>query len=530
MKQRAVEGRGAFGVLDCRGGLIAPAGRARMVPKPVREPQIPMSRFRDDRLAKLEQMRARGVEPYGAAFPDAAPAGSLAADYTDADEGSEARVAGRLMAIRGHGKSTFADLHDWTGKIQVHFGLKRLGEEAYDLVKLLDLGDIVGVEGTLGKTRTGEVTVWAERLVVLAKALLPLPEKFHGLRDIERRSRQRSLDLVANRQSMDGALKRSRTVAAIRRFLCDRGFVEVETPMMQPIPGGAAARPFITHHNALDLDLYLRVSPELYLKRLLCGGMERVFEINRNFRNEGVSNRHNPEFTMLEVYEAYGDYETMMALAEEMVCAVAQEVAGTLVFSFGEQTIDFAPPWPRRRFADVTDEYVGVDLFDEEAVRAKAKELGVEDAERQPRDALVDEVFKQLAEPHLVGPMFLTHHPASMAPLCRRSPEDPRVSERFEVLVAGFELANAYTELNDPIVQRREFEAQLARRDEGTVGRIDDDFLTALEHGMPPAGGMGIGIDRLVMLLLERTSLRDVILFPLMRPATEAGPDAANPS
>jgi len=481
-----------------------------------------MSKLREDRRAKLEQMKAAGVAPYGAAYPDTSPAGELVASYADEKEGTPARAAGRLMSIRGHGKSTFADLRDWTGKIQVHFGLSRMGEESYGVVKLLDLGDLVGVEGPLGKTRTGEVTIFAETLTVLAKSLLPLPEKFHGLRDIETRSRHRSLDLIANPESMTQALGRSRVVDAVRRFLSDRGFVEVETPMMQVIPGGATALPFITHHNALDIDLYLRISPELYLKRLLCGGMERVFEINRNFRNEGVSNKHNPEFTMLELYQAYADYEVMMALVEEMVTSIARDVTGKMKVQVGELTIDLSPPWPRVRFAEAMETYAGVDLFDEDAVRGRARSLEVDGADTASLIAVIDEVFKQTVEPNLVNPTFLTHHPAELAPLCRRSPDDPRVSERFEVFAAGFELANAYTELNDPAVQRAAFERQLERRDEGTIGRIDEDFLLALEHGMPPAGGMGVGIDRLLMLLLGKTSLRDVILFPLMRPEPPA--------
>jgi len=477
-----------------------------------------MSKLVDDRMAKLQRIREMGIDPYGGVYTDTAPAAQLVNSYTDEQEGAAARVAGRLMAIRGHGKSTFADLHDWTGKLQVHFGLNRVGEAQYELVRQLDLGDIVGVDGRLAKTRTGEVTLFAETVTLLAKAVRPLPEKYHGLRDIETRSRHRSLDLIANPQSMQQALKRSQVVSGIRRLLTDRGFFEVETPMMQPIPGGAVARPFITHHNALDIDLYLRISPELYLKRLLCGGMERVFEINRNFRNEGVSNKHNPEFTMLEVYQAYADYSVMMQLVEDMVTQLARDVTGKLTVQLGEQPIDLSPPWPRLRFADALQQYAEVDLFDAEAVRDKARSLGVEDAQSLPPMACVDEIFKLAVEPQLINPVFLTHHPAEMAPLCRRSADDPRVSERFEVFVAGFELANAYTELNDPVVQRREFEEQLGRRDEGTIGRIDEDFLLALEQGMPPAGGMGVGIDRLLMLLLEKTSLRDVILFPLMRP------------
>jgi len=485
-----------------------------------------MSKFRDDRLAKLEQMRAMGVEPFGQAYADSTPARQLAESYTGEREGAAARAAGRLTAIRSHGKSTFADLSDWTGKVQVHIGQKRVGEEQYALVKLLDIGDIIGVEGQIGKTRTGEVTIFADKLTMLSKALLPLPEKFHGLRDIEARSRHRSVDLIANPESMQHALNRTRILKAIRDFLDARGFAEVETPMMQKIPGGAAALPFITHHNALDIDLYLRIAPELYLKRLLCGGMERVFEINRNFRNEGVSNKHNPEFTMLELYQAYADYEVMMRLAEDMVTSIARDIMGKMTFRLGGHEIDVTPPWPRLKFADGMKEHAGVDMFDDEAVRTKARALGVEDVDKASHIELVDAVFKQTVEPTLVNPTFLVHHPAEMAPLCRRSPGDPRVSERFEIFIAGFELGNAYTELNDPIAQREALEAQLERRDEGTIGSIDEDFLLALEHGMPPAGGMGIGIDRLLMLLLEKASVRDVILFPLMRPEQpQIGPE-----
>ncbi len=477
-----------------------------------------ISKFTADRLAKLRRMREKGIDPYGGAFPKSYDAGPLVDSYSEDQEGESVAVAGRLMAVRSHGKSTFADLHDWTGKVQVHFSQKRVGDELYEVVGLLDLGDIVGVEGKVGKTRTGEVTVFAESLTVLSKAVHPLPEKYHGLRDIELRSRHRSLDLIANRESMEQALQRSEIIAGLRGFLSEQGFIEVETPMMQAIPGGAAARPFITHHNALDIDLYLRISPELYLKRLLCGGMERVFEINRNFRNEGVSNKHNPEFTMLEVYEAYGDYESMMRLVEEMVATVARDVMGRLEFTFGEHEIDLTPPWPRRRFSDILEEYADVELFDGADLRRRATELGVDDADEQHHLALIDEVFKRTVELEIIHPTFITHQPAELAPLCRRSPEDPRLSERFEVLVAGFELANAYTELNDPAVQREEFVRQLERRDEGTVGRLDEEFLLEMEHGMPPAGGLGLGVDRLLMILLEKTSLRDVILFPLMRP------------
>ena len=477
-----------------------------------------MSKFRDDRIAKLEQMRAAGIEPFGTAYPDSTPARQLVESYTDDAEGTPAKAAGRLTAIRGHGKSTFADLTDWTGKVQVHLGLKRIGEEPYAVVKLLDIGDVIGVEGQIAKTRTGEVTLFADKFTVLSKALLPLPEKFHGLRDIEARSRHRSVDLIANPESMRLALDRTRIIKAVRDFLSARKFVEVETPMMQPIPGGATARPFVTHHNALDMALYLRVAPELYLKRLLVGGMERVFEINRNFRNEGVSNRHNPEFTMLEMYQAYADYEVMMRLAEEMITSIARDVIGKMTFQLGEHEIDVTPPWARLRFADAMQEHAGIDMFDKDAVRTRAAGLGVEDVDGANHVALIDEVFKHTVEPTLINPTFLTHHPAEMAPLCRRSADDHRVSERFEIFVAGFELGNAYTELNDPLVQREELEKQLERRDEGTIGSIDEDFLLALEHGMPPAGGMGIGIDRLLMLLLEQASLRDVILFPLMRP------------
>jgi len=469
---------------------------------------------RDDRLAKLDELRKLGADPYGARF---STDGSLKriADSFDPAQAPPRRVtaAGRIMANRPHGKAAFVDIRDWSGHIQVYVRRDRVGEDAFKLYELLDVGDIIGAQGELQKTRTGETTVFAEKITLLAKSLRPLPEKFHGLRDVEIRQRQRYLDLIANEDSMQAFLKRTRIVRTIRRWLDDRGFVEVETPMMHHIAGGAAAKPFITHHNALDLDLYLRIAPELHLKRLVVGGMAKVYEINRNFRNEGIDTKHNPEFTMIEIYEAFSDFEGMIRLAEELVSDVVREVAGNPRIPYGEREIDFTPPWRRVRYAEVLRETAGVDIRDEAAVRAKVAGLKLE-VEGRSHDDLVDALFGTTAEPHLVQPTFVTHFPASMCPLAKFDPADQGVALRFELIVAGMEIVNAYSELNDPVEQLRRFERQAG----GDASKVDYDYVAALEHGLPPTGGYGMGIDRLAMLLLNRQSIRDVILFPLLRP------------
>jgi len=469
------------------------------------------------RRKKADALRAMGLEPFGRRFPDTIGAAEARRRFEAAGEGTPARVAGRLMAVREFGKLIFADLVDWTGRIQIALNRKTLPEETWEKVKQLDLGDWVGVEGRLAKTRTGEVTVAVETLEVLAKALLPPPEKWHGLQDVEARYRQRYVDLFANPEVRDLFLARSLILEETRRFLKERSFVEVETPVLQPIYGGAAARPFTTHHNTLDLDLYLRISPELYLKRLLVGGMERVFEIGRVFRNEGVSTRHNPEFTMLEAYQAYADYTDMMELTESLVEHLARTVSGgKTLLKFGEHQIEYKAPWRRAKYADLLEEHAGVRLGDEEAIRAKARALGLEESNKHV-DIVTHDLFERTVEEHLVQPVFVMDWPARLCPLTKRKADDPTIAERFEPMVAGMELGNAYTELNDPDVQEAALRLQLDGQKE-TMAVMDEDFLAALKHGMPPAGGLGIGMDRLVMLLVGAPSIRDVVLFPQLRP------------
>jgi len=469
----------------------------------------------DFRLAKLNELRRLGVEPYGGSFPDARPIGSLVDGFEEL-EGSTVRAAGRISRLRAMGKVTFMDIRDWSGGIQLFFQLNRLGEESWHVHEQLEPGDIVGVEGELTRTRTGEKTIFVQQFRILAKALLSPPEKWHGLRDQETRYRRRYVDLFANPEVTETFLKRARIVRAIREFMQGRGFVEVETPMMQSIPGGAAARPFRTYHNALGIDLYLRIAPELYLKRLLVGGMEKVFEINRNFRNEGISTQHNPEFTMMEVYQAYGDYGTMMDLLEELVAHLAQEVCGSLVLPFGDLEIDLTLPWPRRPFWDLLKEHTGLERGDEAAIRARAAEMNEQGAATQHPDYLAYHIFEKTVEDHLVNPVFVTDYPKSISPLARARADDPGLAERFEMYMARMEIAPAYSELNDPQEQERRFLEQVGTEEERE--RLDRDFLRALCYGMPPAGGMGVGIDRLVMALTNQTTIRDVILFPLLRP------------
>jgi len=477
------------------------------------------SEYEAQRRKKADALRAMGLDPFGRRFPDAIGAAEARRRFEAVGEGAPARVAGRLMAVREFGKLVFSDLVDWTGRIQVAFSRKNLPEAVWEKVKQLDLGDWVGVEGRLTKTRTGEVTVAVETLEILAKALLPPPEKWHGLVDVEARYRQRYVDLFANPEVRDLFLARSLILEETRRFLKERSFVEVETPVLQPIYGGAAARPFTTHHNTLDMDLYLRISPELYLKRLLVGGMERVFEIGRVFRNEGVSTRHNPEFTMLEAYQAYADYTDMMELTESLVEHLARTVSGgKTCLKFGEHPIEYRAPWRRAKYADLLEEHAAVRPGDEEAIRAKARALGLEESNKHV-DIVTHDLFERTVEEHLVQPVFVMDWPARLCPLTKRKADDPTIAERFEPMVAGMELGNAYTELNDPDVQEAALRTQLEGQKE-TMAVMDEDFLAALKHGMPPAGGLGIGMDRLVMLLVGAPSIRDVVLFPQLRPRT----------
>jgi len=479
---------------------------------------------REDRLVKLEELRKLGIEPYGRRFATTGSLKEIADSFAEGEPLRRVTAAGRIISLRPHGKAGFLTLRDWTGRLQVYVRKDVVGEEAFEVFRLLDLGDIIGAEGELQKTRTGEITVFAQKITVLSKSLRPLPEKFHGLKDVEIRQRKRYLDLIANDDSMQAFLKRTKIVRTIRQWLDDRGYVEVETPMMHSIAGGATAKPFTTHHNALDLDLFLRIAPELHLKRLVVGGMDKVYEINRNFRNEGIDTRHNPEFTMIEIYTAYSDFAGMIELTEQLVSYVVGQVNGSLQVPYGEQTLDFTPPWRRARYADLIREHADVDINDDAAVRAKAAELKLlpEGGQQWPaptHDELVDKLFGECAEPKLIQPTFVTHFPASMCPLAKSDPDAPSVALRFEVIAAAMEIVNAYSELNDPIDQMQRFRRQVCDR-HGCVdtSKIDYDFVEALEHGLPPTGGFGMGIDRLAMLLLNKQSIRDVILFPLLRP------------
>ena len=481
--------------------------------------------YEENRRKTADALRASGRDPFGSRYPDTIDTAEARRRFEAAGEGAPARVAGRLTALRAFGKLIFADLSDWTGRIQVAFNKKALAEDPWQRVKVLDLGDIVGVEGTLVKTRTGEVTVAVEKLEVLAKALLPPPEKWHGLQDIEARYRQRYVDLFANPAVRDVFLARSRIIAETRRFLGERGFIEVETPVLQPLYGGAAARPFITHHNTLDVDLYLRISPELYLKRLLVGGMDRVYEISRVFRNEGISTRHNPEFTLMELYQAYADYGDMMEIVETLMESLARTVSGgATALPFGDDVIEYKAPGRRAKYADLLAEHAGVRLGDDAAIRAKARQLGFEESNKH-LDVVTHDVFEATVEHHIVQPTFVMDWPARLCPLTKRKADAPEIAERFEPMVARMEIGNAYTEQNDPDVQADAFRIQLAGQDE-TMAVMDEDFIEALKYGMPPAGGLGLGLDRIVMLLVNQASIRDIVLFPALRPRSAAAPAA----
>ena len=470
--------------------------------------------YREQRLANLKELEARGHRPFGAAYPRDGRLADLRAAFA---EGGRVRAAGRLIAKRDMGKTVFGHLQDASGKFQVYLKKDALAADVFDAFRFVDLGDHVGVEGEFFTTRTGEPTIKVAGWTFLGKALQVPPEKWHGLQDIEARHRQRYLDLIANPDTPVLFRRRMQIVREIRAFLHERGYEEVETPMMQPIPGGAAARPFETFFNALNAKMYLRIAPELYLKRLLVGGMDRVFELNRNFRNEGLDRSHNPEFTMLEIYEAFGDVRTMKALVESMIVAVARKVMGTLTVGSTERPINLTPPWREATYHELILEAAGADwdgLSPREARERAAGPLGCECAPEWGKAEITHEVYEKVVEKSLRDPTFVTRLPAELIPLARRCEDDPTKVDVFELVIDGKEIAPAYSELNDPLEQRRRFEAQAGGVD---FGRLDDDFLNALEHGMPPAGGMGVGIDRLVMVLTGAESIRDVILFPQMK-------------
>ncbi|MCC7407276.1 MAG: lysine--tRNA ligase [Phycisphaeraceae bacterium] len=487
-----------------------------------------------DRLAKLAKLQQElAVDPYGRRVTGLTSLADTKALHVPSDPPAEgdarpaATVAGRVVLHRDIGKLVFATLRDHSGDLQIAASKKSVDEKSFNLAKLADLGDILVVRGRIGMTKTGEVTLWAEGLDGLAgvevacKSLFPPPEKWKGLQDPELRYRRRYIDMYANPGVMKTLALRSKMIATVRRFLEDRQYLEVETPMLQPIPGGAAARPFITHHNTLDIDLFLRIAPELYLKRLLVGGMPRVFEINRNFRNEGISYRHNPEFTMLELYEAFADYHVMMEIAESLIRKLAVEIVGQPVIEFDGTPIDYAKPFRRATYHELFEQANGFNPDDHERLLSKAKELGIHPAGKA-HDVLFQEVWERTVEggDTFTQPTFVMDYPASLCPLTRTKVGKPQIAERFELYIGGMELANAYTELNDPAVQEANFRQQIAGLDEEEANfrRMDQDFVDALKVGMPPAGGMGIGIDRLVMLLTSSPSIRDVIAFPLMRP------------
>ncbi|MDF2947857.1 MAG: lysS [Bacillales bacterium] len=480
------------------------------------------------RREKMNKLFDKGLDPFGKRYEITHSTEKIKNEFEqfskeELDEKSiEVSMAGRIMTKRGKGKAGFAHIQDLHGQIQIYVREEAVGLDSYSLFESNDLGDIIGVKGTVFKTKVGELSIKVSEFTHLTKALRPLPEKYHGLKDVEQRYRQRYLDLITNPESRNTFVARSKIIQSMRRYLDDQGFLEVETPMMHSIAGGAAARPFLTHHNALDLQLFMRIALELHLKRLIVGGLEKVYEIGRVFRNEGISTRHNPEFTMIELYQAYADYNDIMELTENLIAHIAQEVLGTTKVMYGEDEIDLTPRWTRLHMVDAVKQYTGVDFWphmsDEEA-RKLAKEHGIEIKENMTYGHVVNEFFEQKVEEHLVQPTFIYGHPVEISPLAKKNDEDGRYTDRFELFIVRREHANAFTELNDPIDQKERFEAQLVEKEQGNdeAHEMDDDFIEALEYGLPPTGGLGIGVDRLVMLLTNSPSIRDVLLFPLMK-------------
>ncbi|WP_345806804.1 lysine--tRNA ligase [Bacillus pumilus] len=480
------------------------------------------------RRDKMNKMREEGIDPFGERYDRSHQSAQIITEYDEfskedlEEKSAQVTIAGRMMTKRGKGKAGFAHIQDLEGQIQIYVRKDSVGEGAYELFKSSDLGDIIGVTGTVFKTNVGELSIKATSFEVLTKALRPLPDKYHGLKDVEQRYRQRYLDLIVNPESKQTFIMRSKIIQSMRRYLDSKGYLEVETPTMHSIPGGASARPFITHHNALDMPLYMRIAIELHLKRLIVGGLEKVYEIGRVFRNEGVSTRHNPEFTMIELYEAYADYKDIMNLTENLIAHIAEEVLGTTTIQYGEDEIDLKPEWKRLHMVEAVKEATGVDFWQEmsvEEAKQHAADHGIEITKNMTVGHIINEFFEQKVEETLVQPTFIYGHPVEISPLAKKNPEDPRFTDRFELFIVRREHANAFTELNDPIDQRERFEAQLKEREEGNdeAHLMDDDFVEALEYGMPPTGGLGIGIDRLIMLLTNSPSIRDVLLFPQMR-------------
>ncbi|GIP07706.1 MULTISPECIES: lysine--tRNA ligase [Paenibacillus] len=492
------------------------------------EQEQELSELLQIRRNKLDELRKLGIDPFGGKYEREHHAGDILKQYDELSKEEleekqvEVNLAGRIMAKRGMGKASFAHIQDLSGRIQIYVRQDSVAEAQYEAFSILDLGDIIGIKGVLFKTKTGETTVKVKELEVLSKSLYPLPEKFHGLKDVELRYRQRYVDLIINPDVQKTFITRSRIIQSMRRYLDSQGYLEVETPTLHSIAGGAAARPFITHHNALDMELYMRIAIELHLKRLIVGGLEKVYEIGRVYRNEGISTRHNPEFTMIELYEAYADYKDIMALTENLIAHIAQEVLGTQVISYQGHEVDLTPQWRRVSMVDAVKEVVGVDfsvdMSNEEAHRL-AKEHKVPVEPHMTFGHILNAFFEQFVEETLIQPTFVTGHPVEISPLAKKNDVDPRFTDRFELFIVAREHANAFSELNDPIDQRQRFEAQMKEKEQGNdeAHEMDEDFLRALEYGMPPTGGLGIGIDRLIMLLTNSPSIRDVLLFPHMR-------------
>lgn len=482
------------------------------------------------RREKMQHLREQGLDPFGKRFERLHYTTELVEEWdqfskeelAEKEGESVTAIAGRIMTKRGKGKAGFAHIQDINGQIQIYVRKDQVGDEAFEVWNQADLGDFVGVKGPMFKTNTGELSIKPTEFTLLTKALRPLPDKYHGLKDVEERYRKRYLDLITSKESRETFIKRSKIIQEMRNYLNEVGFLEVETPMMHSIAGGAQARPFITHHNALDTDLYMRIALELHLKRLVIGGIEKVYEIGRVFRNEGVSTRHNPEFTMMELYEAYADYKDIMKLTEELIAYIAKKVNGTTKVVYDGEEIDLAPEWKRVHMVDIVNEYTGVNFYDintVEEAREAAKAHQVEIDDNMQYGHILNEFFEQKVEEELVQPTFVYGHPVEISPLAKKNDEDPRFTDRFELFIVRREHANAFTELNDPIDQRERFEAQVAERDQGNdeAHEMDEDYLEAMEYGLPPTGGLGIGIDRLVMLLTDSASIRDVLLFPSMR-------------
>jgi len=474
---------------------------------------------------EIENLKKEGIDPFGQSFKRTHKIGEIVQRFGQLEIGESSQekvtLAGRIMALRKHGKAAFADIEDIEGRIQAYIKSNKIGQKAFDLFIKIDVGDIIGLTGLVFRTKTGELTIFVEELTLLCKAVRSLPEKWHGLKDIETRYRKRYLDLIVNPSVRDIFIKRSKVTSLLRNFLDSKGYLEVETPIMQPIPGGATARPFITHHNALDRDFYLRIAPELYLKRLLVGGMEKVYELSRNFRNEGISTKHNPEFTMVELYEAYGNYHTMMKITEELLVHVIENVLGKLEIEYQGNRIDFSPPWKRVSMHKSIKDACGIDVgtLEEKDFGKIIEKHNLDIKGVKSKGEITNELFEKYVEPTLIQPTFVVDYPLEVSPLSKQKKDNSKLVERFELFINSMELANAFTELNDPEEQKRRFEEQVSKKEAGDLEShfMDKDYIEALEYGMPPAGGLGIGIDRLMMLLTNSSSIKEVILFPQLK-------------